>query len=42
MFAYHASLTKYSARKQLEAWTTGENPKLTKSKLGQTDIYTEI
>lgn len=42
MFAYHASLTSYSARKQLEAWTKGENPKLTKSKMGQQDIYTEI
>ena len=41
-FAYHASLTQYSARKQLEAWTQGENPKLTKSRMGQTDIYTEI
>ena len=41
-FTIQAHLTDYSARKQLEAWTTGENPKLTKSKLGQTDIYTEI
>lgn len=41
-FAAVASLTKYSARKQLEAWTKGENPKLMKSKMGQTDIYTEI
>jgi len=41
-FAAIASLTKYSARKQLEAWTKGENPKLMKSKMGQTDIYTEI
>ena len=40
-FAYHASLTQYSARKQLEAWTKGENPKLMKSRMGQTDIYTE-
>lgn len=42
MFAYRASLSKYSARKQLEAWTKGESPKLIKSKMGQTDIYTEI
>ena len=28
-------------RKQLEAWTKGENPKLMKSRMGQTDIYTE-
>lgn len=41
-FAAVASLTKYSARKQLEAWTKGRNPKLMKSKMGQTDIYTEI
>ena len=41
-FAYHAGLTKYSARKQLNAWTEGENPKLMKSKMGHTDIYTEI
>ena len=42
MFAHCASLSKYSARKQLEAWTKGESPKLMKSKMGQTDIYTEI
>jgi hypothetical protein len=41
-FAYHANLTLYSARKQLEAWTKGENPKLMKSKIGKMDIYTEI
>lgn len=41
-FAFYANLTKYSARKQLEAWTQGKNPKLMKSKLGRTDIYTEI
>lgn len=41
-FAIAASLTKYSARKQLEAWTKGKNPKLMKSKMGQTYIYTEI
>lgn len=41
-FAYQASLTSYSARKQLEAWTQGENPRLMKSKMGQTDIYTEV
>jgi hypothetical protein len=26
----------------LEVWTKGDNPKLMKSKMGQTDIYTEI
>ena len=41
-FAYHADLTLYSARKQLEAWTQGENPKLMRSKMGQMHIYTEI
>ena len=40
--AYRASLSKYSARKQLEAWTKGENPKLMRSKMGQLHIYTEI
>ena len=42
VFAIQAQLTDYSARKQLEAWTQGENPKLTKSTIGHTDIYTEI
>lgn len=41
-FAYCASLSKYSARKQLETWTKGETPKLMKSKMGQMDIYTEV
>jgi hypothetical protein len=41
-FAYHANLTQYSARKQLNEWTKGENPKLMKSRMGQQDIYTEI
>jgi len=41
-FAYYANLTKYSARKQLEAWTEGKNPKLMKTRMGQSDIYTEI
>ena len=41
-FTIQAHLTDYSARKQLEAWTQGENPKLTKSTIGHTDIYTEI
>lgn len=42
MFAYRASLSKYSARKQLEAWTKGDNPKLMRSKMGQMHVYTEI
>ena len=41
-FAAHANLTHYSARKQLEAWTQGDNPKLMRSKIGQLHIYTEI
>ena len=41
-FAYHANLTLYSARKQLEAWTKGDNPKLMKTKMGQMHIYTEV
>ena len=41
-FAYHANLTMYSARKQLNEWTKGEHPKLMKSHMGQQDIYTEI
>ena len=41
-FAFQAELTHYSARKQLNAWTKGDSPKLMKSRLGQQDIYTEI
>ena len=41
-FARNANLTHYSARKQLNNWTKGENPKLMKSRMGQQDIYTEI
>ena len=41
MFAYHSGLTKYSARKQLNRWTEGENPKLLKTRRGKEDIYTE-
>ena len=41
-FAGYAGLTLYSARKQLEAWTKGDNPKLMRSKMGQMHIYTEI
>ena len=42
LFAYHAKLSQYSARKQLNAWTKGENPKLLKTRMAQQDIYTEI
>ena len=41
-FAFHSGLTLYTARKVLEAWTQGENPKLMRSKIGQMHIYTEI
>lgn len=41
-FAGYAGLTLYSARKQLEAWTKGDNPKLMRTKMGQIHIYTEI
>ena len=42
LFAYHAKLSHYSARKQLNEWTKGENPKLLKTRMAQQDIYTEI
>jgi len=42
LFAFHANLTTYSARKLLNAWTEGDTPKLMKSRMGQQDIYTEI
>ena len=32
LFRYHTGLTYYSARKQLNEWTKGENPKLLKTK----------
>ena len=41
-FARYAGLTLFSARKQLEAWTKGDNPKLMLSKMGHIHIYTEI
>lgn len=40
-FAYHAHLTYYSAKKQLDAWTQGDAPRLLKTKMGQQYIYTE-
>lgn len=42
LFGYHAGLTYYSARKQLDEWTKGDNPKLLKTRRGQEYIYTEI
>ncbi len=42
LFALSAGLTTYTARKLLNGWTQGENPKLMKSSMGKQDIYTEI
>ena len=42
MFARASGLTIYSARKQLNAWTKGDYPKLLKSAHGKEHIYTEI
>ena len=41
-FAVFANLTQYSARKQREIWTKGDNPRLMRTKMGQSYIYTEI
>ena len=41
-FSYYSGLTYYSARKQLDKWCEGENPKLLKTRQGQALIYTEI
>jgi hypothetical protein len=41
-FALHAGITYYSARKQLDRWCKGDNPRLLRSKHGQEIIYTEI
>lgn len=41
-FAKASRLTYYSARKLLNAWCEGENPKLLKTKRGQELIYTEV
>ena len=42
MFAYYSGLTLYSARKQLNEWTKGDNPKLLKTPRGKEHIYTEV
>ena len=42
MFARASGLTLYSARKQLNAWTQGDNPKLLMTPRGKEYIYTEI
>ena len=41
-FSRFSGLTLYSARKQLNEWTKGDNPKLLKTKMGKEHIYTEI
>lgn len=42
LFAHKSGLTYYSARKQLNQWTEGDNPRLLKTRRGQEFIYTEI
>ena len=42
MFSRYSGLTLYSARKQLNEWTKGDNPKLLKTARGKEHIYTEI
>ena len=42
MFARYSGLTLYSARKQLNEWTKGDNPKLLKTPRGKEHIYTEV
>lgn len=41
-FAQESTLTYYSARKLLNEWCEGENPKLLKTKQGQYHIYTAL
>lgn len=41
-FARYSGLTRYSARKLLNEWTLGDNPKLLKTKLGKDHIFTEV
>lgn len=41
-FALMSQLTYYSARKQLNEWCQGENPKLLRTKRGQEYIYTAV
>ncbi len=42
MFSRYSGLTLYSARKQLNEWTKGDNPKLLKTPRGKEHIYTEV
>ena len=41
-FAFYSGLTQHSARKQLNRWCYGDNPKLQRSRFGHAIIYTEI
>lgn len=41
-FARASGLTNYSARKLLNEWCEGDNPKLLKTRRGQEYIYTEV
>ena len=40
-FMLHSGLTYYSARKQLDAWCRGDQPRLLRTKMGGTYVYTE-
>lgn len=40
-FSAVTGLSNYSARQQLEHWTDGENPRLLKTRIGRSDVYTE-
>lgn len=42
LYAHYTGLTTYSARKLLNNWTTGDQPKLLKTRRGRDYIYTEI
>ncbi len=42
LFSRYTGLTLYSARKLLNEWTKGDNPKLLKTTRGKEHIYTEI
>ena len=41
-FSYYSGLTEHSARKQLDRWCTGNNPKLQMTRIAHAHIYTEI
>lgn len=42
LFAKKTGLTKYSARKQMDAWCQGDLPRLLKTKMARQFIYTSI